>query len=104
GLPGNPISALVTFLLLGRFALLALQGAKEIFLPCSWGFLGEALVNNGGRPHFMRVKMDRQGQVIAAGIQASHILSALAEANGLVEVPAQTTFPAGKKVAVLRWE
>ncbi len=104
GLPGNPISALVTFLLLGRAALLALQGASELLLPCSGGFLAEALINNGERPHFMRVKMDRDGQVVSAGIQASHILSALAGANGLVEVPAQTTFPVGKKVAVLQWE
>jgi molybdopterin molybdotransferase len=104
GLPGNPISALVTFLLLVRPALLRWQGADEISLPSHPGALAESLANDGGRRHFMRVLVDRSGQVRSAGIQASHILSSAAAANGLVEVPARTTFAAGTIVPVLRWE
>jgi molybdopterin molybdotransferase len=104
GLPGNPVSALVTFLLLVRPALLRWQGATHVSLPCHPGVLAEALVNEGGRRHFMRVKADPTGRIWSAGIQASHILSSLAAANGLVDVPANATLPAGTTVPVLRWD
>ena len=63
GLPGNPVSALVTFLLLVRPALLRWQGATDVSLPVHPGVLAEPLVNHGERRHFMRVKVDsdRQG-------------------------------------------
>jgi len=52
----------------------------------------------------MRVSLDQTGKVWSAGVQASHILSSLARANGLVDVPPQTTLKAGAAVQVLRWE
>ena len=104
GLPGNPVSALVTFLLLVRPALLRWQGATDVSLPAHPGVLAEPLANPGERRHFMRVKVDPAGKVRSAGIQASHVLSSLAAANGLVDVPANTTLPAGTAVSVLRWE
>jgi molybdopterin molybdotransferase len=103
GLPGNPVSALVTFFLLARPALLRLQGARELRPPASWGTLAEPLENSAERRHFVRVVLDAGGQVRSAGSQASHILSSMACANGLVDVPPGTTWPAGKWVAVLRW-
>jgi len=104
GLPGNPVSALVTFLLLVRPALLRWQGAAHISLPAHPGVLAEPLVNDGGRRHFMRVTVDPVGIVCSAGVQASHILSSMAVANGLVDVPANTTLSAGAAVSVLRWD
>jgi molybdopterin molybdotransferase len=104
GLPGNPVSALVTFLLLTRPALARMQGAAEVNLPKSPGLLAQPLANAGDRRHFMRVAVDESGRVHAAGIQASHILSSLAGANGLVDVPPETVMPAGAAVSVLRWE
>ena len=104
GLPGNPVSALVTFLLLVRPALLRWQGATDVSLPAHPGVLAEALANPGERRHFMRVKVDPTGKVESAGLQASHVLSSLAAANGLVDVPPQTTLAAGSAVTVLRWE
>jgi len=104
GLPGNPVSALVTFLLLVRPALLRWQGARNVALPVHPGVLAEPLVNDGERRHFMRVRVDAVGKVYSAGIQASHMLSSLAAATGLVDVPAQATLPAGTPVLVLRWE
>lgn len=104
GLPGNPVSALVTFLLLVRPALLRWQGAADISLPAAPGFLAEPLANTGSRRHFMRVAVDPAGQVRSAGLQASHILSSFASANGLVDVPPKTTLAAGTAVQVLRWE
>ncbi len=104
GLPGNPVSALVTFLMLARPAFVRLQGATEIYLPAHTGVLAEPLVNRGERRHFVRVRVDASGQVHSAGTQASHILSALAAANGLVDVPPQTTLATGSMVSVLRWD
>ena len=104
GLPGNPVSALVTFFLLARPALLRMQGAKEISPPIHFGRLAEPLVNRGDRRHFVRVSVDAAGHVRSAGAQASHILSGLARANGLVDVPPQTNFAADTIVQVLRWD
>jgi molybdopterin molybdotransferase len=104
GLPGNPVSAFVTFLLLVRPALLRWQGAIHVVGPTHPGILAEALVNRGDRRHFMRVHVDGQGKVRLAGVQASHILSAMAKANGLVDVPARGVLEAGTIVPVLRWD
>ncbi len=104
GLPGNPVSAVVTFLVLVRPALLRWQGAAESGLPSHPGVLAEPLLNPGDRRHFMRVRVDEQGAVRSAGRQASHLLGSLALAQGLVDVPPQTTWPAGTPVTVLRIE
>ena len=104
GLPGNPVSALVTFLLLVRPALLRWQGATDVSLSVHPGVLTEPLVNHGERRHFMRVRLDPAGRVRSAGGQASHMLGSLAAANGLVDVPGNTTFAAGAAVRVLRWD
>ena len=103
GLPGNPVSAHVTFLLLVRPALLRWQGAAEVSLPAHPGVLAEPLANPGGRRHFMRVRTDGAGQVHSAGAQGSHMLASLADANGLIDVPPQATLAKGASVAVLRW-
>ena len=102
GLPGNPVSAFVTFLLLVRPALLRWQGAVETGLPAHPATLAEPLVNRGDRRHFIRVRVDGEGRVHSAGTQASHMLHSLAAANGLVEVPPETTLAAGAAVRVLR--
>ena len=104
GLPGNPVSALVTFWMLARPALLRLQGAAEAAWPSHPGVLAETLVNRSERRHFVRVSLDASGQVHSSGAQASHILSALAAANGLVDVPPHATLAAGSTVPVLRWD
>ena len=103
GLPGNPVSAFVTFLVLVRPALLRMQGAIDISLPTHPGVLSETLHNRGGRRHFVRVCVDAAGQVRGAGLQASHALGSLAQSNGLVDVPPETLWPAGQVVPVLRW-
>ncbi len=103
GLPGNPVSALVTFLLLVRPGLLAWQGASDVGLPSHSGILTEALDNPGPRRHFVRVRVDPQGNIRSSGTQASHRLSSLARANGLVDLPSGARFEAGTLVRVLRF-
>ena len=104
GLPGNPVSAVVTCLLLVRPALLRWQGATDVSLPAHPGVLLESLANHGELRHFTRVKVDAAGRIRSAGRQASHLLSSMARANGLVDLPAHTTLAADTVVPVLRWE
>jgi molybdopterin molybdotransferase len=104
GLPGNPVSALVTFMLLVRPGLLRWQGAADVSAPTSPGIAAEPLVNPGARRHFMRVRVDPGGRVFSAGRQGSHLLRALAAANALADIPPETTVPEGTPVKVIRWE
>lgn len=101
GLPGNPVSALVTFQLLVRPALWRWQGASAAPDQVSRGALAEPIVNAGDRRHYVRVFVDAGGNVRSTGRQASHMLSSLAAANGLVDVPPKTTLAAGTPVSVL---
>ncbi|MBC8245045.1 MAG: molybdopterin molybdotransferase MoeA [Verrucomicrobia bacterium] len=104
GLPGNPVSALVTFLLLVRPALLKMQGAAEWRLAKRPGRLADELANRGDRRHFVRVTIDAKGLVWNAGGQRSHMLGSLAEANGLVDLPPESRLAKGDPVDVLLFE
>jgi len=104
GLPGNPVSALVTFLLFVRPALLRWQGATCVSPPIYRGVLAEPLTNTGTRRHFLRVKVDTAGMVWSAGLQVSHAMSCAAAANGLVDVAANSCLAAGLTIPVLRWD
>jgi len=80
-----------------------MQGAKQIDLPTMPGTLGQSLSNRGNRRHFVRVVVDSNGIVRSAGVQASHILSPLVSANGLLDIPPDATWEQEKAVRVLRW-
>lgn len=103
GVPGNPVSAMVTFLVLVRPGILKLTGATDLELPAHPGVMADPLVNRGDRRHFMRVRVDVAGQVHAAGLQASHAVGPLGQANALVDVPPETTLAEGASVTVLRF-
>jgi molybdopterin biosynthesis enzyme len=62
----------------------------------------EQLSNRGDRRHFMRVCAESNGKVRLSGTQASHMLSSLAAANGLVDVPPGKTLEVGASVQVWR--
>ena len=102
GLPGNPVSAFVTFILLAAPALAKMQGVADFSWPNHPGVLAEPLGNRGKRRHFVRVTVDAKGNVRLAGTQASHILSSLAKANGLVEIPPESMLAEGETVSILR--
>ena len=103
GVPGNPVSALVTFLVLVRPVILQMQGASDLDLPAHPGVLADPLPNHGDRRHFMRVRVDGEGRVHATGLQASHAVGPLGQANALVDVPSGTTLAEGETVRVLRY-
>jgi len=103
GLPGNPVSAFVTAAMLVWPVILRLQGARDVELPTHFAIADEAFVNKTDRRHLMRVRVDGNGHVSLAGLQASHALGSLAGANGLVNVPAGGIIERGVTVRVLRF-
>ncbi|HVT11279.1 MAG TPA: gephyrin-like molybdotransferase Glp [Fimbriimonadaceae bacterium] len=100
GLPGNPVSALVTFYLFVRPALLKLSGRiDEWSSPIQARFEGESH-KKGGRMEFLRGVL-ADGQAREAGAQGSHQLAALAAANCLVHFPREAErLRTGDKVEV----
>lgn len=99
GLPGNPVSAVVTFLMFVRPALLRMRGLTDTELPRRTATAGEDFHNDGARVAFCRGVWDGQ-HVRSAGRQGSHVMSALARANCLVEVPACQIVRRGQPVTV----
>lgn len=90
GLPGNPVSALVTFEILVRPALRAMLGRRTLFSPVVAAQLGEDVHTSRGLTQFMRVRLERMGHMLVArltGPQGSGILSSVAHADGLMVVP-----------------
>jgi molybdopterin molybdotransferase len=82
GLPGNPVSAFVTFLLFVRPALWKLGGRLSLELPQYRARVAQDLVNTGERPHYLR-GIYSQGHFRPVGKQESHALFALSCANAL---------------------
>jgi molybdopterin molybdotransferase len=95
GLPGNPVSALVTFTLFARPAILRLAGHSSPFAARVRVTAGEPVSLGGSLTHFLRVRLSPNGagntQAMLSGPQASNVLSALANASALMVVPAGTT-------------
>ena len=101
GMPGNPVSAIITYLLMVRPALLKMQGASEWRLAKRPGRLADELVNKGDRRHFVRVTIDDLGLVRSVGGQRSHMLGSLAKSNSLVDLPPGSRLAKGDPVDVL---
>jgi molybdopterin molybdotransferase len=103
GLPGNPVSAFATAVLLALPAVRQLAGSSNPVPETRPGILTQPLANPDSRRHFMRVHLDQDAAIRSTGTQGSHILSTLAAANGLVDVPPQTTLETGSVVRVIVW-
>ncbi len=100
GLPGNPVSAFVTWQVLALPALRRLAGHRNVEPRSQPATLAEPMVNRGDRRSFLRVKLDAAGNVSLAGRQGSHIQSSLADADALLEVPPEVSWAAGTRVRV----
>jgi molybdopterin molybdotransferase len=100
GLPGNPVSAFVTWWVLVRPALRRLMGMKDPHGRRAHGRLGGPVRNASERRHLMRVTLDTDATVHPAGTQASHIQSSLAAATALMDVPPGAAWEAGREVMV----
>ena len=100
GLPGNPVSAFVTFILFARPALWKLGGRIEWVLPRAAARLNEKLVNRGDRPHYIR-GIYKEGTFSPVGPQESHALFALSRSNALCRVEADQAIAAESIVEVI---
>lgn len=96
GLPGNPVSSFVAFLLFVRPAMLRLMGACEAEIePLMLQVpLAESMSNDGDRPHYIRGRLVK-GRFESSGMQQSHALHALARADALLRLEAGETIAAG---------
>jgi molybdopterin molybdotransferase len=104
GLPGNPVSAMVTFELFVRPALLKLAGRRRLTRPRLRVRALEAVANPGARRGYLRVRLERTGQGLGArltGEQGSAILRSMVAADGLAVVPPDTTVAAGDEIEVI---
>jgi len=90
GMPGNPVSAMISFLVFARPAILALQGARDLSLPTLTVRFADRVERKDGRRHFLRVRLSEEGGELVAhltGDQGSGILSSVVRADALAVIP-----------------
>jgi molybdopterin molybdotransferase len=91
-LPGNPVSAFVSFCLFVRPALDTLQGMTPRPMPCRRAELTGRVTSPAGRRSFLRGVLAPDGTTVTPLTgQGSHQLGALARANALIVVPEPVT-------------
>ena len=103
GLPGNPVSAFVTFLQFVRPAILRMMGATNLDLPQVPAKLAVDLTNDGDRPHYIRGRLEH-GKFTPTGRQESHALFGLSQANALLRVATGQSLKADEIVDVQIWD
>jgi molybdopterin molybdotransferase len=105
GLPGNPVSTMVTFQLFVIPAIDILSGAGPRPLPLLEATLADALNEKSGLTHFLPARLDWSGSSPKVSVlrwQGSGDIAALTRANCFLVVPSdRPTIPAGEKVSVL---
>ena len=104
GLPGNPVSAMVTFELFVRPALRRMVGADAIDRPRLRARALQPIANPGSRRGYLRVTLEEMATGYGArltGDQGSAILRSMVLADGLAIVPPDTTIAAGEPVDVI---
>lgn len=103
GLPGNPVSAMVSFEQFVRPAILKMLGHSDLAKPTVRAIVDEPLTNSGRRG-FVRVIVSQRDGVYHArttGEQGSGVLTSMTKANGLAIVPEGTYLVAqGSEVSV----
>ncbi|WP_448338244.1 molybdopterin molybdotransferase MoeA [Chloroflexus aurantiacus] len=105
GLPGYPVSSLVSFEVFVRPALRALQGDASPFRPQIEVTLAEPVRPSPDRPEYQRIIVryhEGRFTAVTTGSQSSSRLLSLRGANGLLLVPAgDTVYPAGSTLPAL---
>lgn len=101
GLPGNPVSTMVTFELFVRPAIRRLQGHALPFRRTVPVIVREPITLGPNLRHYLRVIVEK-GEARLTGPQGSGILTSMARANALLIVPAEMpTVPAGTELQAL---
>jgi molybdopterin molybdotransferase len=91
GLPGNPVSSMVTFEVFARPALLRMAGHRAVFAPTARVTMQDRYATAPGLTHFARVRLehDAEGEIRArlTGAQGSGLLTSMAAADALLVIP-----------------
>jgi molybdopterin molybdotransferase len=90
GLPGNPVSAMVSFELFVKPALLRLMGHRRTTRPLYQAIIEEDVNNPDGRTYVVRVRAWREDgtwHVSSTGAQGSGMLKSMVGANGMAFIP-----------------
>ncbi len=103
GLPGNPVSAFVTFLQFVRPAILKMMGATNLNLLEVPAKLAVDLTNEGDRAHYLRGKLEH-GKFSPVGRQESHALFGLSQSNAVLRLDLGQSLKADEIVDVQIWE
>lgn len=105
GLPGNPVSALVSFEAFVRPALRRMIGAPTVIRPMISAVTTQELRSPAEKRSFLRVRLEvREGAYVVTPVSGtgSHLVAGLARANALAVVPEGVTqVPAGAPVQVM---
>jgi len=104
GLPGNPVSSMVSFEQFVRPSLFKMMGNRKLFRPVVEAILKEDVRKTVGKRYFIRGSVSfekNQYFVTTTGEQGSGILRSMVKANGLIVIPEeQEMVRAGEKVKV----
>jgi len=104
GLPGNPVSAYVTFRLFVQPAILKRLGfsSSECLKPVE-ARAAELFRNKGDRPHYLRgIWNETSGEVFLSGTQQSHAVFGLSRANCLIRMEPESSVGVGDPVKIVR--
>ncbi|OGO58823.1 MAG: hypothetical protein A2025_03815 [Chloroflexi bacterium RBG_19FT_COMBO_47_15] len=108
GLPGNPVSSMVSFEVFVRPAILKMMGKSNLAVPNITAIMEDPVENDDGRRFFARVVVSRRdGKYFArlTGPQGSGILTSMTRANGLAVIPEGTeAVKAGNTVKVMMFD
>jgi molybdopterin molybdotransferase len=98
GLPGNPVSSFVTFILFVRPFILKLQGRSDLTPPSFFVRADFDWLKPDRRNEFLRVKMNTNGGLDLFPNQSSGVLTSAAWGDGLIDCPAGQGFKKGDMV------
>jgi molybdopterin molybdotransferase len=93
GLPGNPVSSMVTFEVFVRPAILRMVGATIVDRPVVAAELAEDVEKSRGKTHFVRARVWREGarwRAAPTGSQDSGVLTSMVKADGLLVLGRET--------------
>jgi molybdopterin molybdotransferase len=108
GMPGNPVSAMVSFELFARPAILTMLGVQDLHKPMLEATLDQAIPSKDARRHYVRVCVIRRADGLHAaltGDQGSGILNSMVQSNGLAIIPEDWDHAsAGARIQVMLFE
>jgi molybdopterin molybdotransferase len=108
GMPGNPVSVMVSFEIFARPAILTMLGVTDLRRRTVRAVLKDEIPSKDERRHYVRVHVERDGEGYCAhltGEQGSGILNSMVLANGLAIIPEDWSYaPAGAHVEVIPFD